>query len=62
MTTPQTEPRYPCSKRALADQRAAELAWARLRRLDPAGADRLVVYWCARCLAFHVGHRPKAGQ
>jgi hypothetical protein len=47
-----------CTRRPLRDQRAAELAWARLKRLDPEGTADLAVSWCAEHLAFHLARRP----
>jgi hypothetical protein len=59
MTTATAQPPHLCTRRPLRDQRAAELAWARLRRLDPDGSADLAVSWCSACLAFHLCRRPR---
>jgi hypothetical protein len=54
------DPAAPCAGRAYLTRREAERAWVRARALDPAGTVELVVRWCDRCWAFHLGRRPKS--
>jgi hypothetical protein len=55
--TDRATPRAPCSRRAIATQRAAELARARARAGDPAATAGLRIRWCGQHLAFHLCHR-----
>jgi hypothetical protein len=49
----------PCRRRPLRDQRAAELAWARRRQIDPAGSADLAIAWCEACWAYHLVRKPR---
>jgi hypothetical protein len=58
ITTATADPAAPCARRAYLSQLAAERAWVRAKALDPARTQGLIIVWCDRCWAYHLGHRP----
>jgi hypothetical protein len=46
-----------CTRRVFRDQRSAELAFARVKQVDPSAAAKLGIFYCPRCIAFHIQAR-----